>query len=88
MGAKYSYYRKSPSANCYVREMSKQPGELKTLINSRYRTPCPCTEQDYECDEGFKRAEEDSELCIAIAPRSDDELHKAQKECALHDYFY
>eukprot|EP00347_Sterkiella_histriomuscorum_P000628 403375111 len=89
MGAKYSYFRKKPQSNCYL-SPDESSLELQAMINKRLKTPCECTDLDYECDEGFQRAggeEDDTNICVPIKINEED-IHKAEKECALHDYFY
>ncbi|CDW83469.1 bnr asp-box repeat family protein [Stylonychia lemnae] len=87
MGAKYSYFRKKTASNCYIKDVDQSPLELQTLINNRKVTPCECSDADYECDEGFQRADDESEICIPLE-KSETERHKAEKECALGNFYY
>ncbi|KAI0351364.1 Oligoxyloglucan reducing end-specific cellobiohydrolase [Trametes cingulata] len=57
MGHKQSYKRRRPDANCYVGE--------KFLDPVPHEEPCPCTDEDYECDYNFVR---DGDKCVPVGP--------------------
>ncbi|KAI0676132.1 Oligoxyloglucan reducing end-specific cellobiohydrolase [Trametes maxima] len=57
MGHKQSYKRRKPEANCYVGE--------KFLDPVAEEEPCPCTDEDYECDYNFVK---DGDKCVPVGP--------------------
>ncbi|KAI0738712.1 Oligoxyloglucan reducing end-specific cellobiohydrolase [Daedaleopsis nitida] len=57
MGHKQSYKRRRPDANCYVGEKFVDPVPQEE--------PCPCRDEDYECDYNFIR---DGDKCVPAGP--------------------
>ncbi|KAI0653007.1 Oligoxyloglucan reducing end-specific cellobiohydrolase [Cubamyces menziesii] len=57
MGHKQSYRRRKPDANCYVGEKFQDPVPSEE--------PCPCTDEDYECDYNYIR---DGNTCVPAGP--------------------
>ena len=57
MGHKQFFRRRKANADCFVDEEFKDPRPDSE--------PCPCTEEDFECDYNFIRSE-DGEKCIPV----------------------
>ncbi|OSD04902.1 Oligoxyloglucan reducing end-specific cellobiohydrolase [Trametes coccinea BRFM310] len=57
MGHKQTYRRRKQDANCYVGEKFRDPVPSEE--------PCPCTDEDYECDYNYIRS---GDQCVAAGP--------------------
>jgi len=76
MGHKTIYVRKKREAECY----NGINFERKSIIEN-----CTCTDDDYECDEGFTRTDS-SEPCTPIEPTqhkvpTEGEVHQPPADC-------
>ena len=73
MGRKQQYRRRKADADCFIDEKFKDP--------EPEWTPCPCSDEDFECDFNFVRGE-DGKDCIPAGPLPvpEDQCQKAEDE--------
>ncbi|EGR30373.1 hypothetical protein IMG5_133680, partial [Ichthyophthirius multifiliis] len=76
-GQKVKYIRRKPTANCYNSITSTQKVVLEV---------CPCTEEDYECDYGFYRENNQGDCMPLNEKFSRQNLLKPPEDCQFSYY--